>query len=160
MALRWAGSHFVIWNCPLEACNPFLGSVIGYQCNSCRVTCQSRNGCAWTFFGQCRALLRLKGHFQNHMKSEWLLTNVTVIRSPVSAESIFLSDFGRFFPQIQATIVVWEPLCDILTPCLEAKQPYLGSFNDYRVCDCRWNILQVPEQARQFRSYILVPTYI
>ena len=51
---------------------------------------------------------------QGHLiKIDWLVTNVTTVRSPDRAGGAI---FGAFFLPIQAVFVVWELLCDIGTP--------------------------------------------
>ena len=48
------------------------------------------------------------------MKTEWLSTNVTAVRSPVRAKSNIFRWFWLFWP-IQAVFVVKQPLCDLET---------------------------------------------
>ena len=52
------------------------------------------------------------------MKIEWLVTNVTAVRSPDSAERAILKAIlaDRFFSPIQAVFVVGESLCAVGTP--------------------------------------------
>ena len=51
------------------------------------------------------------------MKIEWLVTNVTGIRSPDRAEHAIWELFWRgLLWQIQAVFVVGGPLCDVGTP--------------------------------------------
>ena len=52
------------------------------------------------------------------MKIEWLVTDVTAVRSPDRAERAILRATlaGRLFLLIQAVFVVGEPLCDVGTP--------------------------------------------
>ena len=52
------------------------------------------------------------------MNIEWLVTNVTGVRSPDRAEPAILGVVlaGRFFGLIQAVFVGKEPLCGIGTP--------------------------------------------
>ena len=58
------------------------------------------------------------------MKIEWMVTDVTAVRSPDRAERAILGVIlaGRFFDfwPIQATFVVGEPLCDVGTPFLSS----------------------------------------
>ena len=52
------------------------------------------------------------------MKSEWLITEVTAVESPVRAERAILGAIlaiGVWFWQIQAVFVVGEPLSNVGT---------------------------------------------
>ena len=46
---------------------------------------------------------------------EWLITDVTPVRSPARAESKIMDDFGVFWP-IQVAFVVGESLCNLKSP--------------------------------------------
>ena len=51
------------------------------------------------------------------MKTEWLVADVTSVRSPgISIEPDILGMIPGIFLPIQATCVVGEPLCDVNTP--------------------------------------------
>ena len=50
------------------------------------------------------------------IKIECLVTNLTAVRSPVSAESEGFWVIFDFFWPIWAAFVVWEPLCDLESP--------------------------------------------
>ena len=51
------------------------------------------------------------------MKTEWLVTDVTVVSSPSRAERGFWEQFCMFFTQqSQAAFVVGESLCDLVEP--------------------------------------------
>ena len=54
------------------------------------------------------------------MKIEWLVTNVTAVRTPDRAERAILGVIlaGLCFWSIQAVFVVGEPLCDVENPLL------------------------------------------
>ena len=53
-----------------------------------------------------------------------LITNVTAVGSRARAECDFVCVILDTFLQIQAAVMVGEPLCDLF---------YLGSFNEHRV---------------------------
>ena len=52
------------------------------------------------------------------MKIEWLVTDVTAVRSPDIAERAILGAIlaGALFCPIQCVFVIGEPLCDVGTP--------------------------------------------
>ena len=62
--------------------------------------------------------MSLDGFTQGHlMKKEWLVSDVTVVRSPDRVERAILGVIlARFFLPIQAAFVVGEPLCGVGTP--------------------------------------------
>ena len=55
------------------------------------------------------------------MKTEWLVTNVTAIGFPASAESELFWVILDLFWLIRAAFVVGEPLCELEMPSLGLK---------------------------------------
>jgi hypothetical protein len=50
------------------------------------------------------------------MRTEWLIIDVTAVRSLARAENGLFLEILSVFRTIQATIVVGQPLCDLETP--------------------------------------------
>ena len=50
------------------------------------------------------------------MKIEWLVTNMTSVKSHASAEYAIFGGILDFLWPIQAVIVIGEPLCDVEIP--------------------------------------------